>query len=59
MHNYTNLKIFLWSGSGDGSNEPTETSTSEKIPFYPVNYNSKINAYRVVLITLCINYNIL
>lgn len=37
MHNYTNLKIFLWSGSGDGSNEPTEISTTAKIPFYSVN----------------------
>ncbi|KAL5233607.1 hypothetical protein ACI65C_001017 [Semiaphis heraclei] len=37
MHNYTNLKIFLWSGSGDGSNEPTQTSTTKKIPSYSEN----------------------
>jgi hypothetical protein len=37
MHNYTNLKIFLWSGSGDGSNEPTQISTTKKIPSYSVN----------------------
>ncbi|VVC36661.1 Hypothetical protein CINCED_3A011835 [Cinara cedri] len=37
MHNYTNLKIFLWSGSGDGSTESTETPASEKIPFYSEN----------------------
>jgi len=37
MHNYTNLKIFLWSGSGDGSNEPTQTSTTKKMPSYSVN----------------------
>ncbi|XP_025425141.1 uncharacterized protein LOC112694029 isoform X2 [Sipha flava] len=36
MHNYTNLKIFLWSGSGDGSDEPIETSTSN-IPLYSEN----------------------
>ncbi|XP_060873305.1 uncharacterized protein LOC132947126 isoform X1 [Metopolophium dirhodum] len=37
MHNYTNLKIFLWSGSGDGSNEPTQTTTTKKMPSYSEN----------------------
>ncbi|KAF0772848.1 Uncharacterized protein FWK35_00002951 [Aphis craccivora] len=37
MHNYTNLKIFLWSGSGDGSNEPTQKSITKKIPSYSEN----------------------
>lgn len=45
MHNYTNLKIFLWSGSGDGPDEPTKQSTAAVaaattttvVPFYSVN----------------------
>lgn len=41
MHNYTNLKIFLWSGSGDGSNDGPTTAAdaaaeggTATIPFY-------------------------
>lgn len=51
MHNYTNLKIFLWSGSGDGPDEPTKPSTTvvtttTAVPFYSVNSIGSANRVR-------------
>lgn len=53
MHNYTNLKIFLWSGSGDGPDEPTKPSTTvvtttTVVPFYSVNSIGSANVVDTV-----------